>query len=186
MIRKALIGIGIVILALGIFVVYLSLTTKSHSPEEISEFENDQISVHVKYCRPFMKERLIFGSKEDGALVPYGQKWRTGANEATEITFSKSVNFDGKTVPPGTYSVYTIPEEDAWTVALNEKIGFWGASFTGDPYDENLDVCRGQAKTSSLETPVEQFGISIQDAGMDSLLVTFGWDRTQASAYFTY
>jgi len=107
-IRKALIGIGIVILALGIFVVYLSLTTKSHSPEEISEFENDQISVQVKYCRPFMKERLIFGSKEDGALVPYGQKWRTGANEATEITFSKSVNFDGKTVPPGTYSVYTI------------------------------------------------------------------------------
>ena len=130
MIRKVLIGVGVVILALGIFVVYLSLTTKSHSPEETAQFENDKIKVEVKYCRPFRKDRLIFGEINSGALVPYGQKWRTGANEATEITFSQSILFGGESVPAGTYSLYTIPEQASWAVVLNKKVGYWGASFT--------------------------------------------------------
>jgi len=183
MIRKILIGVGIIILALGIFVVYISLTTKSHSPEEVARYEQNGLSIDVKYSRPFKKDRLIFGTKEEKALVPYGQKWRTGANEATEITISSTVTFGDTEVNPGTYSIYTIPGPDSWTVVLNERTGYWGASMTGDPFKEEYDIATAKAYTSSLEASVEQFGISLQEEGKDTVKLTFTWDKTQASAY---
>ncbi len=186
MIRKILIGVGIIILVLGIFVVYISLTTKSHSPGEVARFESNQLTVEVRYCRPFMKDRLIFGEASDGALVPYGQKWRTGANEATEIVFNVPIKIDGKTVPAGTYSLYTIPAPDVWQVAINERIGYWGASLMDDPFKEEYDVIRANAFTRDLTSAVEQFGISLQPVGEDSLKMSFAWDKTQADLIITY
>ena len=186
MIRKILIGVGIVILALGIFVVYISLTTKCHSPEEIAKYESDGLNIEVKYSRPFKKDRLIFGLKEEEALVPFGEIWRTGANEATEIKISNSILFGKTKVSPGTYSIYTIPGPDNWTVVLNERTGYWGASMTGNPFKEEFDIARAQATTSDLETSAEQFGIALEEIGSDTVRMTFTFDKTQSAIYLTH
>ncbi len=186
MIRKILIGVGVLILILGIFVVYITLTTKSHSPSAVASYESEEINVEIKYCRPYKKDRLIFGKEEDGALVPFGQKWRTGANEATEIWVTRDVQINNSTLKSGHYSIYTIPGEDVWQVAFNERVGYWGASMWDEPFKEEFDVLRVPAKTTSLSTPVEQFGISIQKIGSDSVKISFAWDVTQADLLITY
>src|SRR5690606_15950790 len=76
----------------------------------------------ITYCEPFKKDRDIFGG-----LVPYGKVWRTGANEATEITFKKDVTFAGVAVKAGTYSLFTIPEKGEWTIILNPELKQWGS-----------------------------------------------------------
>ena len=72
--------------------------------------------IDIEYSRPSMKGREIFG-----ALVPYGNVWRTGANSATKITFGEPVSFGGVMVKEGSYSLYTIPGERAWTIILNRN-----------------------------------------------------------------
>jgi hypothetical protein len=78
--------------------------------------------VTVDFSRPSTKGRKIFGE-----LVPFGQVWRTGANEATEITFIKDVKISGKTVKAGTYTLFTIPQTNTWTLILNSELKQWGA-----------------------------------------------------------
>ena len=186
MIRKVLIGVGIIILILGIFVVYLSLTTKSHSPSEVAQFKSDAIEVKVNYCRPYKKERLIFGTEQESALVPYGKKWRTGANEATEIYLSKPVEIDGQLIAAGSYTLYTIPEADQWTVVFNARTGYWGASLMDDPFKEEFDVLRAPAEVSPLSASVEQFGISLQQVDSTKIRMSFAWDMVQASLNIKY
>jgi hypothetical protein len=91
--KKIFIVIGILLLAYAAYFVYGILTTRSHSPSETKSISHQGLDVKVVYCRPYKKERLIFGEEKDKALVPYGKYWRLGANEATEITFSKDVTF---------------------------------------------------------------------------------------------
>jgi len=87
--------------------------------------------VAVTYGRPSVRDREIFGG-----LVPLNQVWRTGANEATAITFFDDVRIEGEHVEAGTYSLYTIPGEDSWTIIINEKLS-WGTQ-----YDESQDLLR--------------------------------------------
>lgn len=91
--------------------------------------------IHLTYGRPSVKDRVIFGD-----LVPFGEVWRTGANESTAIVFSDDVLIAGESVPAGTYSMYTIPGMDSWTVILNRKLS-WGTQ-----YDEREDFLRVTAK----------------------------------------
>src|SRR5829696_3874612 len=88
------------------------------SPHETVEGKD----VKVTYGRPYKKGRVIFGG-----LEKYGKVWRTGADEATEITFANDVNFGGKRVKAGTYTLFTIPDRNQWTVILNSQLGQWGA-----------------------------------------------------------
>ena len=85
-----LIILGIILIAAG-FMAYLMLTTRSHSPAEKLEYSEGDFTLTVDYCRPYKKGRLIFGEESEGALLPYGGYWRTGANEATEIEFNKDL-----------------------------------------------------------------------------------------------
>lgn len=186
MLRKILIGFGVVILAFGIYVVYLSLTTKSHSPKEVASFESENLNLTVRYCRPFMKDRKVFGHSSDNAIVSYGEKWRTGANEATEIQLSSDLIIGDHLLPSGSYSIYTIPEKDFWTIIFNSRTSYWGASFSGDPFKEEFDVLRARAEVSELTTNVEQFGIALQQSGERTVDMTFAWEKTQASLTFTY
>lgn len=186
MLRKILIGFGVVILAFGIYVVYLSLTTKSHSPEEIASFKSDNIDLTVRYCRPFMKDRQVFGHSSEDVIVPYGEKWRTGANEATEIELTRDLIIGEQLLPAGTYSIYSIPEKDYWTIVFNSRTNYWGASFSGDPFKEEYDVLRARAEVSDLTADVEQFGIALQQSGERTVEMTFAWEKTQASLTFTY
>jgi hypothetical protein len=129
-------------------------------------------SIAIDYSRPSAKGRKIFGG-----LVPFGEVWRTGANEATKITFGAEVTFGGQLVPAGTYALFTIPAEKEWTVILNKVPGQWGAY----SYDAKNDQLRIQVAPARLPEPVETFLISIADMKDDGANITLAWESTRVS-----
>lgn len=102
--------------------------------------------VTITYGRPGLKGRDYFGS--DTPLAPIGSIWRTGANESTAITFSDDVMFGGERVEAGTYSLYTIPSSDEWTVILNNKLS-WGTQY--DEAEDYVRITAEPAEGSNLE-----------------------------------
>jgi hypothetical protein len=180
MLRKIAWVFAALILVVGGYVAYLMITSRNLSPADKAEYSSGGFTVQVNYSRPAKRGRLIFGEEKDGALVPYGKKWRTGANEATEISISKDILLEGTSLKAGRYSLYTIPGPDEWTIVFNSKLDYWGAQLTGDPFEENLDVLRVQAKVSENDAEVEQFTISFTPA--DSVLnLNFFWDKTRVT-----
>ena len=119
----------------------------------INDFSTDK-TVKINYSRPQLKGRSV------SDLAPAGKVWRTGANEAPEITFYKDVTLGGKSVKAGTYSLLTIPGNDEWTVILSSDINVWGAY----SYDEKNDVARVSGKVSQGES-LEAFSITFDDDG---------------------
>lgn len=126
--------------------------------------------IEVVYSRPSMKGRDIFG---DGGLVPSGKVWRTGANNATKITFSTTVKLNGTDVPAGSYALYTIPGESAWTIILNKGVGK-----SGTQYDEKDDVVRFEASPLQLSTTIETFTIEFNRIRDDSAVLNIVWANT--------
>jgi hypothetical protein len=126
--------------------------------------------VEVVYSRPSMKGREVFGG-----LVPYGQVWRTGANNATRITFSTPVKLQGTPVGAGTYELFTIPGTDEWTVILQKAGKQWGAY----AYDQKNDVARVTAKPVALTDPYETFTIGINDIRDESATLNLVWEKTR-------
>lgn len=135
------------------------------SPHETVKSEN----IEVSYGRPYKKGRDIFGS-----LEKYGKVWRTGADEATQITFAKDATFGGKPIKAGTYALFTIPGENEWTVILNSQLGQWGAY----DYDKNKDkdVLQVTVPVKKLDAPIEQ--LTIRFAGSNMIIE---WDKTQVA-----
>lgn len=124
--------------------------------------------MRVIYSRPQKNGREIFGE-----LVPFGKVWRTGANEATEITFYTDVMFGNKSVEAGTYSLFTIPGKDKWTVILNKDLNLWGAY----RYDEAKDVARIEVEPKPTAASVETFSITSKKAD-EGYHLLMGWDDT--------
>jgi hypothetical protein len=127
--------------------------------------------VTIAYCRPGVKGRTIWGD-----LVPYGQVWRTGANEATTITFSTDVTVAGKQVPAGTYGLFTIPGKDAWTVILNKGAKQWGAY----EYKQAEDFVRFTVAPQAAPF-AERMTFSFPDTTMDATEVALHWEKVQIS-----
>jgi hypothetical protein len=140
------------------------------SPLAMATYKYKDTYIKVTYGAPSKKGRQIFGN-----LVPFGKVWRTGANEATEITFTQNVQIAGNLVPAGTYTLFTIPNAQKWTLLLNKELGQWGAY----KYDEKKDVI------SSLGIPVpteetEVFTINFEPK--DGIVnLSMSWDRTKVS-----
>lgn len=160
-----------IILAILVVLIagYFGLTTwtKSHSPQAVSSIQQNGIEVEVDYSRPYVKGREIFGS-----LVPYDKVWRTGANEATVISFNKDVFIAGQRLAEGDYSLWTIPNPESWTIIFNESTGQWGTS-----YDESKDILRIKATPTTTPSLMEQLTISF--AGSDSLInMNIAWENT--------
>src|ERR1700724_3407043 len=128
-------------------------------------------TVTVDYSSPRAKGRKIFGG-----LVPYGQVWRAGANEATTFVTASDINVGGKTVPAGKYTIFTIPGEDKWTLIISKKTGEWGTAYPGP---EN-DLARVDMKASKTSAPVENFTIAFDQRGKGCTM-RMEWDNTQAS-----
>lgn len=124
----------------------------------------------IVYSRPGVKGRKVFGG-----LVPYGEVWRTGANEPTKITFSTDVKFGGAAVPAGTYGLFTIPGEKEWTVILSKVPGNWGAY----SYDQKNDLVRVTATPARLDQPIETFLIDVNDIRDSSATLNFAWEKTR-------
>jgi hypothetical protein len=132
-------------------------------------------SIKTDYSSPRMKGRKIYGE-----LVPYGKVWRTGANEATTFVTSSDVVVGGKTVPAGSYTLFTIPNADKWTLIINKKTGEWGI-----PYKyESDELARVDMKTSKLPSPMENFTISYEKSG-NGCTLQMDWENTRASVDIT-
>ena len=142
--------------------------------------------VSVVYSRPYERDRdNIFGTEESGALVPFGQVWRTGANEATQITLTGDVKVAGQDLAAGTYSLFTTPGPDSWKIHFNSRLGLSGTGIFEDgeftPVDlTESDVLTVTATPTTLaeDKKVDQFTISFEktDAGADMVM---RWIRTE-------
>ena len=128
-------------------------------------------TVKTNYSSPRTKGRKIYGD-----LVPFGEVWRTGANEATTFTPSADVVVGGKTVAAGNYTIFTVPTADKWTLIINKKTGEWGI-----PYKyESDELARVDMKVSKLASPVENFTISYEKSG-SGCTMHIDWETTRAS-----
>lgn len=126
--------------------------------------------IEVVYSRPGLKGRQMFG-----AIHPYGDVWRTGANSATRITFNTPVKFGGVDVPAGTYGLFSIPDREEWTVILNKDANQNGAFL----YDKARDLVRVKAKPIALPYLVETFTIDFDELRDDSAALILTWERVR-------
>lgn len=174
MIKKII--IAVVIAVVGYF-AYGVLNTRSHSPLTTAEGTSGELTSSVDYCQPYKKDRLIFGEESEEALVPYGKYWRLGANDATEITFSKDVTFAGEAVSAGRYRMYAVPNADQWEVSLNSQLGEFGYF---EP-DYTLDVVKVQVPVQEGPTGgIEQLTMAF-DSDSTGLLLNIAWDEAMVS-----
>ncbi len=139
------------------------------SPVAISHTTIDDTYVQVVYGQPLMRDRVIFGD-----LVPFDEVWRTGANEATQIYFDSDVMVNGERVESGMYSVFTIPDEDTWTIILNERLGQWGAF----DYNPDYDVLRTEVNPQSTDDEWEPLDIDFEEAD-DGAYLVLRWENTR-------
>lgn len=166
-----------VFLSLAMFFCLFSFSSNAQdfsdldkSPMDVSIIRNSDNSpmARVIYSRPKMRDREIFG-----ALVPFGEVWRTGANEATELRIYQDMTIGGQTIPAGTYTLYTIPEKTEWTIILNKAQNQWGAY----EYDANKDLLRIKAPARKAAAPIEDFSIAFQPIENGTNLL-MGWENT--------
>lgn len=172
--KKILIGVAIVVLLLIAAFFYLNYRNRTLSPPGSTELTSGDLKVSITYSRPSVRGRKIFGTKEEGALQPYGVYWRLGANECTEITINRDVNFNGQPIKAGTYAMYAVPGAESFDISLNSELGRWGAF---EP-DYARDVLHTKVPVQKTAAPVEQYTISLQgtEAGVD---VIFEWSETR-------
>jgi hypothetical protein len=150
--------------------------TRPASPSGRSSISNNGFEVSVAYSRPYKKGRVIFGDASSGALQPYGQYWRLGANAATEITFNKDVLFAGESVKAGTYRMYAVPGEQTWKVTLNSALGQSGSELP----DQSLDVVSVEVPASESGEVLEQFTIEFKPMG-SGIVMELKWDRVMVA-----
>jgi hypothetical protein len=132
---------------------------------------SDGKTITVNYSSPRAKGRKIFGD-----LVPYGKVWRTGANEATTFVTDANLTVGGKDVPAGSYTIFTVPSANKWTLIINKKTGEWGI-----PYKyESDELARVDMKVSPAPSQVENFSIAFDSTGQ-SCTLSMSWEKTQAS-----
>jgi len=127
--------------------------------------------VTITYSRPGVKGRPIWG-----ALVPYDKVWRTGANEATTFVTDTNVSIGGKAIPAGSYTLFTVPNADKWTLIVNKKTAEWGI-----PYKYEADeLGRVNMVASKLRSPVENFTI-VYEQSPNGCTLNMDWENTRAS-----
>jgi hypothetical protein len=158
-------------------VAQAQIVTPQPSPKSTVTQRVGLTDVTITYSRPGVKGRSIFGT-----VVPYGKRWRTGANATTSIKFSDDVTIEGKKVPAGEYGLYTIPTAAEWTVVLNKSLK-QGADVDG--FKDDQDVARFTIKPYKLATKVETFTISFADLTPATASVDMLWDQTGAKFKIT-
>ena len=168
------------ILLVAVFVITIGFSNQAiaqnfkgldKSPMDIASFpSNYRVSekvIKIIYSRPQLKGRSL------EKLAPLGKKWRTGANEATEVTFYKDVIFGGAAVKAGTYTMYAVPGKATWTVALSSQLNVWGVYFHKD---EN-DVAKVTIPIKQTEENLDVFSIAIDE----DMTINIGWGTTLIS-----
>lgn len=132
---------------------------------------SDGKTITVNYSSPRMRGRKIFGD-----LVPFGEVWRAGADDATSFVPNVDLIVGGKNVPAGKYTLFTLPTQTRWTFIVSKRTGEWGIPYPGEQYD----LARMEMKVAKLASPLENFTISFDQAGTGCTM-KLDWETTRAS-----
>lgn len=162
------------LLAIALLLTTVSMTQAQDKKPPMSPritAESPDKTIKVMYGQPSKRGRVIFG---ESGLEKYGKVWRTGANEATEVTFKNDVMFGGKMVKAGTYTLFTIPGEKEWSVLLNSTLGEWGAF--GYEKIKDKDVATVKVPVSMNKTPMEKLTITPANSS-----ISIAWDNMMVS-----
>lgn len=168
--RKSLLSAAVVLFSLG----YAHSQCNPHSPNPPSPPETASATLNGKpitidYCAPSMRGRKIFGE-----LVPYGKVWRTGANSATTLKTQSTLHIGSLVVPPGTYTLYTLPEQKGWKLIVNKQTGQWGTVYNQDQDLGRVDMLEGVVPSS----PVEKFVIEFEHTQGNKTELHLKWELT--------
>lgn len=186
--KKWLIGIAIifgVLFLLFKLVVWpmMQVETKKISPQKTSTYTQNGLDISISYSSPLKKGRVIFGE-----LVPYDVVWRTGANEPTTFTTKTAIKIIDKELAAGTYSLWSIPRKENWTIIFNSEVPDWGVTLLSGGKETtrnpDLDVVKVEIPTHSLSSVQESFTISLQDT--KPIGVSLSWDQTEIVVPINY
>jgi Protein of unknown function (DUF2911) len=157
---------------------------KRISPHETISKVIDGNRVTIVYGRPYTKDSTTGQIRKIwGELVPYGEVWRTGADEATLLITQKPIMIGEATVPAGAYTLWTLPNEDGTAkLIINKRVGQWGIG--PGSYDEEQDLVRSDLKKEALEAPVDQFTMSVSKNPSGGGILSMMWERTAFSIPF--
>ena len=167
-----------ILFAIGSF---LSLTAMAQvkmpaaSPAQTLTQEFGLGKIEIVYSRPSLKGRPVFGA--GSLLAPIGDVWRTGANGATKLTFSDPVTIGGKTIPAGSYGLFTIPGASEWTIIINTNSKGWG-SFD---YKESEDVVRFKVTPETTGSTTETFTIGVDAITAQTAIIYLKWNKTKVN-----
>lgn len=145
------------------------------SPLDSISFPVSKQSVKVCYGRPSSRGRVMVGGKN----VPYGKLWRTGANEPTIFFTPISLSVAGIQVPPGVYSLYTVPGPKEWEVIVNRSISQWGEEGEYTDKIKAQELGRAKVKSEQVAVPIETFTIRAEPAGSDTNALVLEWEKTR-------
>lgn len=170
--RKRFAIFTLMLFALATFAVAQKSKEQRVSPAAQTQCKfSDGKTISVNYSSPRAKGRTIYGG-----LVPYGQVWRTGANEATTFVTTANLAIGSLMVPAGSYTMFTVPNQDKWSLIINKKTGEWGI-----PYKyESDELGRTDMTVSKTSGPVENFTISFHEMG-NGCHMYLDWENTRAT-----
>jgi hypothetical protein len=159
-----------------LFAADAQLKTPAPSPTQTVKQDFGLSNIELTYSRPGMKGRKIYGD-----LVPFGNVWRTGANQATVVTFGEEVTIGGKKIPAGKYGLVTIPDKNNWTIILTKQLDVTSPSV----YKQDMDVVRVEAKPVKLDNTVESFTMQFANVKPTSVDLQLLWENTAVSLPIT-
>ncbi|MBX9886499.1 MAG: DUF2911 domain-containing protein [Flavobacteriaceae bacterium] len=169
-----------ILLALVIIITQFTLEAQVKTPQASPKSVINQVvgltDVEVVYSRPSAKGRAVFGN-----LVPFGQLWRTGANENTTVSFSDDVMIDGKTLKKGKYALYTIPSIQSWEVIFYTATDNWG---NPAEFKEANVALRTTVKEEALQKAVDTFTIGFSALTNNSANLEISWENSYAAIKF--
>lgn len=164
------------IVSSGFFIAHGQLKTPAPSPTQTIKQDFGLSNIELNYSRPGMKGRKIYGD-----LVPFGKVWRTGANNATTISFADDVTIGGKLVKAGKYGLLTIPDKRNWTIIISKQLDVTSPT----AYKQDQDVVRVEAKTKDLDDNVETFTMQFNNIKPSSVDLQMMWEKTAVTLPIT-
>jgi len=168
--RKTRFLFGVFLAALAVGAIPSEAQLASPRARATCKFADGK-TITVNYSSPRMRGRKIFGD-----LVPFGEVWRAGADDATSFVPNVDLTVGGKSIPAGKYTMFTAPTPTKWTLIISKQTGEWGIPYPGEKYD----FARLEMKVSKLGSPLENFTISFDQTGTNCTM-KLDWETTRAS-----
>lgn len=163
-------------IAVASFAVQAQIKTPAPSPAATVKQVVGLTDVELKYSRPSMKGRKVFGD-----LVPFGKMWRTGANKNATVSFSEDVVIDGKTLKKGEYAIFTVPKADAWEVIFYSDTENWGIP---EEWSESKVALKTSAQSEMINRNVETFTMGINSLDNNYGVLEISWEKTVVPVKF--